>query len=421
MRNWVGAAVIAGCLSVVPLARAQFPVPSGAAGALPEPTPADGSLKLPEPTPADGSHTLPEPVPFGTGAGPDAPPAFPGVTADPSGGPGAPSLSEDSPSAFSEKKFEEEHAWFFSIGAVGYERQRLPSGPLAVLDSQNLDTGVASPSGAIAQQLSNIHTLMNFGVSGSVGFLQGCNAVELSGFYLSQYTRSGSVAHPGQIDLPFVNPPLGFEGDNGLWLQADRTTTTFSSALGDAELNYRYTNGGVRETELIVGLRYLDLREKLSTYTDDDGTAFPLINGQPDPTRVATYSIEAHNRILAPQFGFEWNHAVAPWMSLGFAGKAALGANFLEQQTSLIRGDGFVGFNATRNDVQFSHAYELNAFVDFHVLERARIHLGYNAMWLVNVADVGQQYNFNLQNTSPQNGGGSIFFHGPVAQLEFLF
>src|SRR5665213_2047895 len=126
MRNWVGAAVIAGCMSVVPLARAQFSAPPGGSGAMAEPAP------------LGGSGTLPEPVPFGTGT--DGAPGFPGVTTDPSGGTGVPSLSEDSPSAFSEKKFEEEHAWFFNIGGVGYERQRLPSGPLAVLDPQNLDT-----------------------------------------------------------------------------------------------------------------------------------------------------------------------------------------------------------------------------------------------------------------------------------------
>jgi Putative beta barrel porin-7 (BBP7) len=399
MRTWVGAAVIAGCLSVVPLAPAQFTLPSV------------------------GSGTLPEPVPFVTGSAPglDAPNAFPGVTADPSGGLGAPPLSEVSPGAFSEKKFEEEHAWYFNIGTVGFQRQRLSDRPLAFVDTQNLDTGLPTSSGVVAQNLNNIHTVMNFGVGGTVGFLHGCDAVELTGFYLSQYTRSGLVARPGQIDLPFVNPPLGFEGDNGLWLQADRTITTFTSALSDAEVNYRYSNGGIQETELIAGVRYIDLRESLSTYTDDDGTAFPLVNGRPDPTRTATYSFGAHNRIVAPQLGFEWNHSMAPWMSLGFAGKAALGANFLDQHTSLFRGDGFLGFNNSRNDVQFSHAYELNAFVDFHVLERARIHLGYNAMWLVNVVDVGDQYNFNLRDSSLGNGNGNVFFHGPVAQLEFLF
>jgi hypothetical protein len=55
-------------------------------------------------------------------------------------------------------------------------------------------------------------------------------------------------------------------------------------------------------------------------------------------------------------------------------------------------------------------------------MERARIHLGYNAMWLANVADAGDQYNFNLQNTnSTANGNHTIFFHGPVVELQFLF
>ncbi len=100
MRNWVSAAVLAGCLSVVPLARAQFPFPA-----------------------SGGGGTLPEPVPVATGTGTDAGPGFPGVAPDPTTGVGAPPLSVDSPSAFSEKKFEEEHAWFFNIGAQGYQRQ----------------------------------------------------------------------------------------------------------------------------------------------------------------------------------------------------------------------------------------------------------------------------------------------------------
>jgi hypothetical protein len=396
MRNWVGAAVIAGCLSVVPLARAQFSLPSL------------------------GSGTLPEPAPFATGT--DLAPGFPGVTADPTNGFSAPPLPQDSPGAFSEKKYEVENAWFFHLGAVGLARQSLPSGAIAVFDPQNLDTGTPPPAGPVAQRLSKIHTPMNFGIGGTVGYLQGCNAVELTGFVIFDNTRSSRVARPGQIDLFFVNPPLGFEGDNGLWLQADRTTTTFSSSLGDAELNYRYANPAVMETELIAGVRYLDLREKLSTFTDDDGLAFPLTNGGFDPARAATYSIQTHNRLVAPQLGFEWAHSVAPWATLGFGGKAALGANFLEQRSRLVRGDGFVGFDSVKNQIQFSHAYEIKAFVDFHVLERARIHLGYNAMWFANVADVGDQYNFNLHdNNSIRNGSGSVFFHGPVAELQFLF
>jgi hypothetical protein len=399
MRNWVGAAVIAGCLSVVPLARAQF-------------------------SPPPGSGALPEPVPFATGAATDLNPSCPVPTAGPSDAPGgAPSLSDSSPGAFSEKKFDCENAWFLNIGAQGYERQRLNNGVLATFDPQNLDTGTPPPAGAqVAQRFSNIHAPMNFGVNGTVGYIQGCNTFEFTGFYISQFTRSLTAAKPGQIDLPFFNPPLGFEGDNGLWLQADRTTTTFTSSLGDAEFNYRYANPAIKEAELITGLRYLDLRETLSTYTDDDGAAFPLVNGQPDPTRVATYYVETHNRLLAPQLGFEWAHCVAPWATLGFGGKVALGANFLEQRTSLVRGDGFVGFDKTKNDVQFSQAYELKAFVDFHLMERARLHLGYNAMWLANVADAGDQYNFNLQNiNSTANANRTIFFHGPVVELQFLF
>ncbi len=166
---------------------------------------------------------------------------------------------------------------------------------------------------------------MNYGVGGTLGYLCGCDTLELTGFYIANTSRSIKLTAPGQIDQPFFNPPLGFEGDNGLWLQADRTTTTFETAFGDAELNYRYTNGGVKEAELITGIRYIDLREKLTTFTDDDGIAFPLVSGFADPTRTALYSIQEHNRLVAPQLGFECAHSFNQWMTLGLMGKVALG------------------------------------------------------------------------------------------------
>ena len=66
--------------------------------------------------------------------------------------------------------------------------------------------------------------------------------------------------------------------------------------------------------------------------------------------------------------------------------------------------------------------YELNGFVDFHLLERVRLRLGYNAMWFVHMANVTDQYDFNLQNTNGLNNqSGSVFFHGPMAELQFFF
>ncbi len=43
--------------------------------------------------------------------------------------------------------------------------------------------------------------------------------------------------------------------------------------------------------------------------------------------------------------------------------------------------------------------YELNAFVDFHILERARLRLGYNTMWFLNMANVVDQISISICKT----------------------
>src|SRR5437763_1230220 len=135
---------------------------------------------------------------------------------------------------------------------------------------------------------------------------------------------------PGPIDQLFRNPPIGFEGNNGLWLQADRVNTEFRSQMWSTEVNYRYTNAAVLEAELILGVRYVDLWESLNRFTDDDGISNPDPFGNPDPLRQAFYLTEVHNRIVAPQIGFEWGKSATHWFTVGVNAKAALGVDFAE-------------------------------------------------------------------------------------------
>ena len=100
------------------------------------------------------------------------------------------------------------------------------------------------------------------------------------------FRRSGQT---GNIDALFSRsrPPLGFEGDNGLWLQADRVSSTFQSELFNGELNYRCWNVGISGLEFIAGVRYLDQREKLSIFTSDDDLTLVSNGRPPDPKRRA--------------------------------------------------------------------------------------------------------------------------------------
>ncbi len=404
MRRWVGAAVMAGCLGLVQAARAQFPQVGPARP--PEPIPV-GAAQAPAPDPE------PNLVP-----GPLTPQLAP------EGPPDCLSLPADGTGAFPCKNVELDSGTYFHIGALMWRRQESGSGVIAVQDPQNLDTGTPPPAGAsVLQRFNNIDPGYNAGITATLGALwNGNECLEATVFYTFQGRNTSSITDPGRIDSFFVNPPLGFEGDNGMFLQDDRLSTTLTSQLWGAEVNYRYADPALSEAELLLGVRYLDLFEKLGSTFDDDGVTFPMTNGLPDPTRVAAYSVQTENRFVGPQLGFEWGHRVGKFFTMGLTAKAALGADFAHLNRSLTRGDGLVGFDGNRSTVQFSEVYEGGAFIDFHVLDRARIRLAYNALWLIHMANVVDQYDFNLQNTNQlDKRSGNILYQGPVLEFQFLF
>jgi hypothetical protein len=398
MKKWYfGVVLLAGWLGQAGTAGAQYlPTPYGAA-------------RYPEPVPCPTPNLVEGPIsPQGAPPGPPC-----GVD-----------LPADHNSAFQCEEFvRDEHA-FASFGAVGLMRQKLGHQLVAVQDPQNLDTG-APPQGnrPTIQDLNDIGTTFQYGPKGSVGYLwQNC-AVELAGFWIPNTSQSTDLVMPGRIDLPFRNPPLGFEGNNGLWLQADRVNSQFTSGLWGGELNFRYTNAGIGESELILGVRYLDLGESVRIFTGDDDVTHPDPFGNPDPTRQAFYQVNARNRIVAPQIGFECAFPCGHLVTFGAIGKAAVGADFTEVRAILTRGDGLVGFDARRtHTIPLTQIYELGAYADFNILERLRLRLGYNAMFVVDIAAAQDQINFDLSAPlGTVNNHGNAFYHGPVAELQFLF
>jgi hypothetical protein len=402
-RLWVGVAVIAGCLAWAQAAPAQ-PPPGGPA-------------------------PMPEPIPFGGGgdSGPNLAPGPLGPSTAPPVQGDCNSLPDDGTGAFPCKECCPECGVYFDTGFVGYRRQPIGNSfPLAVEDPLGLDTGrPPPPNSPVIQSFHQLKPHFNGGVDGALGYLWGDHAVEVKAFYLWEGNRTKTLALPGRIDSFFFNAPLGFEGDNGMFLQDDRLSSTFSSTLWGAEVNYRCSSQALHEAEWFVGVRYLDLDERVTSFFDDDGLTFPLANGQPDPRREALYSVRTHNHFVAPQLGFEWGHPICCCclsLTLGFGAKGAWGGNDVDLERQLIRGDGFLGFDGRRSNWQFSHLYEINSFVDIHLLERCKVRLGYNALWFLHMSAASDQYDFNLQNTDGfRTRNSNVFFHGPVAELQFLF
>jgi hypothetical protein len=320
-----------------------------------------------------------------------------------------------------------ESGLYVNAGAMGLQRQKLGNSPFVLRDNTiNLDNGFTPILRATSPVLNfnDIRPDLGWGFRGTVGYLYDDAAIEITGFYLPQTDDSVAAADVGRLHLFFNNPPLGFEGDNGLWLQADFARATIGTALGNLELNYRWWSRATTGFEGIIGVRYMDVQEKLSIFTDDDGISIRDVNDQPDPNRQATYNLRAHNHILGPQVGVEWFLPLLSWVNLGTQCKGAWGANWIEVDAQLQRGDGLVGRQAERSDVDFAHLYEMNFFFDFTVLERMRIRAGYNCLWVVNVAEAVDNISYDLRQVTqpgPANNNGAIFYHGPIVEMMFFF
>ncbi len=315
--------------------------------------------------------------------------------------------------------------FYFSAGALALQRQRPGNGTIAVADTgPGTDTGtlplaIPGPGNVVAVRNNNVGNDYWPGIVGTLGVQRGSHALEISGFYISRHSEQGTVTQPGRLDLPFgayASPP-GFEGDNNLWLQADRVTVFLRSQLGSAEMNYRNIFGP--EFELIFGVRYIDLREQFGIVTDDDGVSNP----PPDPKLIATYQTQAINQILGGQIGFESNFFLIPErFALGFSDKNMFGVNFMEADARLIRGDGLTTMLGHHWETELAGAVELNAFATLWFNEHVRLRAGYQALWIFNPVQAHQQVNFDPN--VPLAGihhSDSVFYHGPRVELQFGF
>jgi hypothetical protein len=401
-RRWMGVALLVGSLAVAADARAQAPVP--------EPIPCGPSLAPP------GSPPVP---PY---AGP-----LPAQAA-PHGPPDCMVLPADIPGAFTDCPPEPACGTYFHIGGISLQRQRLDNGPVASIDTvntSNLKNGIppaAERDLATVLDYKDLSPPWGTGIAGTLGYLWGGNALEVTGFYVFNQGNTDQVGLPGRLFLPFHNPPLGFEGDNGMWLHADVARIRLDDAIGVGEFNYRWTTQAFNSVEGIIGFRYTDQQEQLDIYTGDDDLTVRNLNGQPDPTREAIYKVFTHNHLFAPQFGFEWHTPICSYIDLTVLGKGAWGINYVDEHLVLTRGDGLVGRSTPRFHTGFAHTYDAGFFLDFWFLERGRIRAGYNLLLLCNVVDAQGEVNYDLAHQASQPiHEGTMFYHGPMVELELLF
>jgi hypothetical protein len=370
-----------------------------------------------------GPARCPDPLPCGD----SNPPLTPGPLTPLQAPPGPPdclslpdSVSNANPCT---PPFERDIGVYFEAGAIGLQPNKLGHQPIAQITPDRLKDGTPpTPNLPVGLDSHDIATNLMWGVVGTLGYQDENRALELTGFGLFQRTFSGGATNPGRLDTQFVNAPFGFSGDNGLFLHDDTIGLQRQTLFANGEINYRYSDLAVTSFELILGVRYMFIDGSYQIAVGQDNITFPLANGGADPLREATYRVETKVNFAAPQIGFEYNYAFGHGVSAGINGKAAIGAAYVEYRESLYRGDGFQGFDRTARDGTFMQAYELNAFVEIHLTERALIRGGYKTMWLLNASTPQDQVDFNLSSgQNLQKSTGDYFLQGPTLELALFF
>jgi hypothetical protein len=405
-RWWKRLAVVAAWLGVGVAAQAQgFNTGPHGAARMPEPL-----RYTPEPIPplVNGPLT-PQMAPMGPG--PEL------------------SLPASHSSAFQLENYSTEAGFYTSLGTSFLRRYRAGNRGTPILfdPDQNLDTGFFSRNNLprIADTGDVDHSYRWNGVF-TLGYLYANHAIEFNGFYSPEGKNTIALGARGALAVPFGSPdgsfPIGFEGNNGLWRQADRVVMTFENSIGSAELIYRNWNPAVNGVDFIAGVRYLNLRERLGLLTEDD--AFTTNEfGQYDVTRSAEYKSSIQTNFYGLTLGAEtsaplWQKRV--WIT-GIA-KGAWGVNQIQRTLELNRLDGLNAFTDRRTRVQFGQLYDTTLSLDFHLLEKARLRVGYQALWLLGTTTPGAQFELDFNQQGVRGfGSRDVFYHGPTLEFQMLF
>ena len=395
-------------LPISPTMQGDPMMPMPGMGGIPGMGGMPGPGGMPGMMPPDGGMGMPAGYPGGPGGMPPGALAT-GAGLDPRQVPPGPQLSS---------------RWYGGIGYMGLMRGKLDHSALATQDpnSGGVDTGSATFGGPTLVDANDINPRIGSGFTAMIGKQWGDYAVEFGGFYISQVSSSKQIEDKGSINAPFGNPPVGFEGDNGLWLQGDVFRATLTDQIGSAELNFRTWHTWCPYISTTYGVRYFDVLERFNQFMGDDDLTVLDINGHPDPTRQATYYATAHNRIIAPQLGIDFNYPLGMWLAVDLSAKGAWGVNFLETDIELQRGDGLIGRLGGHSDTVFSQLYEMGFNFDVFITPHSRIRAGYNVMWALDVGEALGQVNYDLSKTpSHPNHDGDMFFHGPSVQFQWAY
>lgn len=184
----------------------------------------------------------------------------------------------------------------------------------------------------------------------------------------------------------------------------------FTSELNSFEFNKKWWGWDVISTS--VGLRYVNIREKLNLFS---------VGSAPGADQ-GLFSIDTNNHLAGIQFGAELYQPIGNRWSFG--GKLKLGpyGTFSDKRTRLTN----AGLQIINNDAdraQLAFLGEGGFFANFRLTQRITLWAGYEAWYVYGVALAAEQAFVPM---SPQTGtstkkDGDIFYHGGTAGVQYAW
>jgi hypothetical protein len=309
--------------------------------------------------------------------------------------------------------------WLLNGQYIHYTRARLKSHVFAARDNNvGFDDGLAARNAAPVGTFGDLRMDDEPAWRASVGLYRDGFVVELAGFQLPRSQSELTLQDQGRLTSFFFNPPLGFEGTNPqLWDNADIIRVNFSQSIYGFEANTRWIaiKDGA-QLDCLLGIRYMDLSERLAVFTDDDSLQFA-----PDPLSEATYVTRARNHLLGLQAGLSMHQALCGPLAMSWDVKGAWCANMANIDVNLTRGDGFLGFNNGETKYSFAQVYEAGGYMELQG-SFWRVRGGYQLMLATGIATAENQLDFNLLHTSGRpHVRGTTLYYGPTVSVEVFF
>jgi hypothetical protein len=387
------------------------PIPKATATADPSP----GTLPVPATAPATiGGPTITIP-PAGT-VYPAPVPSGPVIIDPPGapfpGGPGGAFIPSDPMPGLIGPGCPDTSRWYTAAEALVWWVKSYGVPPLITVgpafSGANLSVaGVTSIYGA-----NSVDTNPRYGGRLTLGYwLTPCWAVELSGFYVRPsshgFTATSDEVASSDLARPFYDLNRGLESSEIIGrpgVAAGFVNVTTKTNLYGGELNgrYKYWQGENNRLDLLAGVRYLYLDERLTITESSRGLAgagaFAGIE------RGLTDDFHTKNRFFGGQIGAIFEHVEGRW-TFDVRGKLAIGVT---RQTAEINGSitpisggttpdlpgGLLALNSnigTYNHTKVSVVPEIGVNVGYDITSHLRVFAGYSILYWTGVSRPGQQ------------------------------